>query len=122
MSYFDAEDLAEFTDVVREASPDSIVISRQNGVTTDGHGGTIPDWQTVVTVFGKIMQRDSQPSERVIGGQFQSEFTVEITVPTGTDVTDNDRCTVAGQVYEIIGLAPRRSFEVRRRIIARAMS
>jgi|SRR5688572_30790509 len=122
MTFFDAVDTAEFVDLVEEASPDSIVISRQTGTTSDGHGGTVENWTTVTTVNGKVMQRLALPSEGIAGGQILANAVVEITVPSGTDIKADDRATVGSQVYEVVGAAPRRSFEVRRRVYCRAIT
>ncbi len=122
MAFFDAADLATFDAIRISASPDTAVISRNTGLTDDGHGGITESWTTVATVICKVASTGNTPTEQEIAGQLQGESLVTVTVPTGTDVQNDDRITIGTTVLEVVGVAPHRSFEVRRRVVCRAVS
>lgn len=120
MTFFDTSEVADFADLVTEASPDTAVIKRNQGTTSDGYGGTVDDWQTVATVPAKVSMGEATPTEQTVGYQQVGVMLMLITVPSGTDVRPSDRIEVGSTVYEVVGLTPPRSFEARRRVIVRS--
>lgn len=122
MTMFDALDIAEFDALVVESSPNTAVISRDTGPVDDGHGGQAETWATVATVACGVNSIGNDPTEQMIADALQGSILVAITIPRGTDVKNNDRVTVGSQVYEVLGVAPARSYESRRRVTCRALS
>lgn len=120
--FFSDYDLASFADMVDEASPDTAIISRRTGTTDDGHGGQVDTWATVATVAAKVGSLNPTPTEQTIASQNVGVILMGITVPTGTDVKPDDTVQVGADLFEVVGVAPERSFEVRRRIIVRLAS
>lgn len=108
--------------VVADTSPDIAQIQRRVSV-ADGEGGATEDWPTIATVACKVATLGSnRPEERVYADRLQNTVGMEITVPTGTDVTGADRIVVGAVTYEVLGVAPSRSFEVRRRVVCVAVT
>jgi head-tail adaptor len=118
---FDALDIAEFDALVAESSPNVAVISRDTGPVDDGHGGQVEQWVTIATVACGVGSIE-EPVERSVADALQGYVGVTITVPRGTDVKNTDLIFVGSQQYEVVGVAPPRSYESRRRVICRAIS
>jgi head-tail adaptor len=104
--------------VVDDTSPDVARIQRAT-TTADGMGGrSAPVWLTIASVACRVAwSLGDSPWERVLAEQVTGGVPVTITVPTGTDVTPADRILVGSDTFQVIGVAPPRSYEVRRRVI-----
>lgn len=122
MAFFSAADVADFADLVEEASPDTAIIRRLE-TESDGHGGQVETWEDVATVDVKVsILGATTPTEQIVAQESVGRVTMLLTFPAGTDVTVNDTVqvvTVDGpdDVYDISGVIPVRSFDVRRRVI-----
>jgi len=105
--------------VVEDVSPDSAVVKRVTP-TSDGHGGWTDAETTIATVACKVAALGAtRPSESAYADRLQGEAGVEITLPAGTDVRANDRIVVnATTTYDVVGVVPTRTYEVRKRVVA----
>lgn len=108
--------------LVAATSPDVFTIVR-TPLVADGMGGSTPGTPTTTTGNCRVAPLgQNTPQEREYAERFTGETLWTITLPAGTDVTNQDQITVGALTYEVIGVLGPRSYEVRRRVICRKLT
>ncbi len=102
-------DLTCMRSAVATTLPGTAIVQRSTQA-SDGMGGVTDTWANAGTVAARV-----SPSgggiEMIAGGEFVASAPWVITVPAGTDVTERDRISYAGQAYEIIRTSSPQSYE-----------
>jgi hypothetical protein len=125
VTFWTPSDLADFADLVEDASPDVAIVLRLTLV-PDPFGGQTESWDDIATVAAKVSMLDPSPTEQTIASQNIGQVVMLITLPAGTDVRPDDQIQIVWDggtdLYEVVGAIPERSFEVRTRVIGRLAS
>lgn len=111
MSLFTAGELRMFTDLVREASPDTVTISRPSSVSS-GAGQTIT-WTDQASYACSVRPSPQQPDEAEFGGRLAGRVPWDITIPGVADVRRNDRLIVGTRTFDVLAVRAPESWQVR---------
>lgn len=103
-----AAELSAMRSTVQSSLPGTVVVVRSTA-TSDGMGGQDEVWAAAGTVAARISPAGAG-ADNIMGGEFQNVAPWVVTLPAGTDVTDRDRLTYAGQTFEITGSSDPRSW------------
>lgn len=102
MSLLSAAQLTSMRATADLALPDSAVLSRAT-LTSDGMGGYTESWATTATVACRLdppgNARLDQWQEKIMN---RAAFI--LSVPDDTDIQSQDRASVSGSTYEVLGL------------------
>ena len=82
------------------ALPDIAEIQREVE-TRDGRGGVTVEWQDIATVRCELSVSGMSGNEYVVGNVETVNLPYVVTMPFGTDVTEQDRLTIAGRTFVI---------------------
>lgn len=118
MAYLSAAEIAGMQATADLALPDSATIQRAS-LASDGMGGYTETWATVATVSCRLdppgNARLDQWQEKIM-----NRAVYILNTPASTDIQSQDRATVNGSVYEVIGLMDA-SWEITSRAIVVAL-
>lgn len=85
---------------VEKLMPDSVVIKRISE-TVDSYGGVTKAYNAVGTVAGRLDNMSARYSEK--GLQEKGVVKMQLTVPYNADLLPDDRVSVGGVEFEVIG-------------------
>jgi len=91
----------------QEAYMSETVYIQSRTRTSDGAGGWSESWSTLATTRGRIGLLSWQPSEEEIAGRVQNRQKYIVTLPAGTELTEQNRLQINGRQFEIVGIARR---------------
>jgi len=112
-----ASDLAAMREAQDAALPDTCTIRRKTLV-SDGMGGYTETWSDLATgVKCRIATSRYRPEEAAIAEKFTGRTLWMLTLPAGTDVTNEDRVVLSGTTYEVVGVLSAGSWEMCRRVL-----
>ena len=102
---------------VADLLPATVVISRL-AESVDAYGGVSKSYSAVGTVAGRV---DNLPSKVVVAGLKESTYIkMQLTVAWNADLRADDRVTVDGVIYELVGVQTDQTDKaVKRGIVAR---
>jgi len=78
--------------------PETVYVQRLTR-TSDGAGGWSESWQTIATTKGRIAAKSGNENE--LGGKTTAITTYLITLPSNTELEDDDRLQINGEQYQI---------------------
>lgn len=116
-----ATDLAAMKAAQASALPLTCIISRR-ALSPDGAGGYTESWSNLATNVACRLAPLGTPSEVVVAERFAGRQQWQLTLPTGQDITHEDRVVIGGVTYEVVGLNSAGAWETARRaILVRAL-
>jgi hypothetical protein len=102
--------------------PDLALIERPTKV-SDGGGGYTQTWATLADMvpcrLAPVGGGEDDRGGAGGGDRISDESTAILTFAAGTDVTESDRVTVAGQRFDVLLVRHRGQYEITRRVEAR---
>jgi head-tail adaptor len=111
-----AADLAAMRATQALALPSTCSISRR-ALSADGMGGYSETWATLTASVACRLSPHSAPTEVIMAERYGGRQTWQLTVPSGTDVTADDRVTIGSVTYEVVGINSAGAWETARRVI-----
>lgn len=111
-----ATDLAAMVAAQAAALPSTCSVVRRV-LTADGMGGYTETWATLTASVACRLASHSAPTEAIMAERYGGRQTWMLTLPAATDVTHEDRVTLSGVTYEVVGLSSGGAWETARRVI-----
>ena len=100
-----------------QAMPDTCTISRKS-LTSDGMGGYTETWSDLATgVSCRLASARYRPEEAAIADKFAGRTLWMLTLPAGTDITNEDRVVISSTTYEVAGMLSAGSWKTALRVL-----
>jgi len=97
--------------------PETVIIQRCS-LESDGAGGSVETWTEAGSVGGRIGLIGKSEQERMIAERLGISQGYMVTLPAGTDIGEQDRLTIDGRTFEVVGVV-RGSWETARRAVCK---
>lgn len=114
-----AGELREMRRDMAEELPDRALIERPTDV-PDGGGGFTQTWAALASnVPCRLAPVGGGEDQAAAGDRITDAATCTITFAAGRDISEADRVTIAGQVFNVLLVRRRGAYEITRRVEAR---
>lgn len=101
------------------ALPSTCTVMRK-AQTPDGMGGFTETWGTLASGVAcrlAVMPLMGRSNEDVVAQRWAGQQVWQLTLPAGQDVTHDDRVTIDGIAYDVVGVKSAGAWETARRVI-----